>query len=143
VLLIFHSCKTKHNQPEKTGSMIEKEKSSNLNREWMLKEIYNWNDSKEIIMKSEQKAYIVIKEKMSGYGGCNRIGGNFEQVNNDLSFGPILATRMACEGVGDEIEKQFMEVLDKTGKYEIKGHFLYLKDKDGKSLAELVAADWD
>jgi hypothetical protein len=36
-----------------------------------------------------------------------------------------------------------MEVLDKTGKYEIKGHFLYLKDKDGKSLAELVAADWD
>ena len=62
--------------------MIEKEKSSNLNREWMLKEIYNWNDSKEIIMKSEQKAYIVIKEKMSGYGGCNRIGGNFEQVNN-------------------------------------------------------------
>lgn len=143
LLHTLFSCKTKQNTLEKSDTVKEEKEQANLNRQWMLKEIYSWGSSKQTIMKAEQKAYIELKEKMSGHGGCNRIGGNYEVKDNNLKFGPIMATRMACIGVGDEIERQFMEVLGKTEKYEINGHFLYLKDKDGKSLAELVAADWD
>ena len=34
--------------------------------------------------------------RVSGFGGCNRFGGSFKEMNGKLTFGDLISTMMAC-----------------------------------------------
>ncbi|MCF1715602.1 META domain-containing protein [Flavihumibacter sp. RY-1] len=71
--------------------------------------------------------------RVSGKGGCNRISGNVELLENrGLKFGAIASTKMACPDM--EQEAIFLKSLAEVNQWKIVNNVLYLQ-KDGSNLA--------
>lgn len=112
-----------------------------LKRQWMLKTVKNV--SNDLVLKS--KGYINFTDltKAGAKAGCNQIFFTTNIGSNEaISFSKMGATKMYCEEFM-KVENAFISALSKVEKYEVKGHFLTLKDKAGNVLIETVAADWD
>ncbi|MBX2983319.1 MAG: META domain-containing protein [Flavobacteriales bacterium] len=73
-------------------------------------------------------------KNLSGYGGCNRIFGEFKVSNDSISFPGLAATRMYCEAT-QKIEDGFLKALNTTRTYTLKKDELVLMG--GKELAVL------
>ncbi|MCU7959169.1 MAG: META domain-containing protein [gamma proteobacterium symbiont of Bathyaustriella thionipta] len=67
--------------------------------------------------------------KVSGSDGCNRFFGAWYGENEQLGFGAMGATRMACEQ-GLDIAHDYMQALQKVNRYEISGQQLDLFQGD-------------
>ena len=53
--------------------------------------------------------------RASGFAGCNRYSAQYTAAGDSLTFGPAMATKMACSD-GDALEREFFAVLpDVTG----------------------------
>lgn len=77
--------------------------------------------------------------RMSGWGGCNRIGGTATADDQHLTFGPVLATRMACADARlNRQETEFLTALQATTLYRLLGDTLILS-RDEEELARLTA----
>jgi heat shock protein HslJ len=77
-----------------------------------------------------------------GSGGCNRFTGSFELGGDELRFGPIVATRMACSDLVMRVETAFFDALASVTRYELDGELLVLLDDDGV-VARLAASSSD
>jgi len=67
------------------------------------------------------------ENRIAGFGGCNRINGPVQRNGQNLKFGLIIATKMACPDL--ETESRFLKLLtNRTWKYEIDGKNLILTD---------------
>ncbi|WP_246024803.1 META domain-containing protein [Paraburkholderia dinghuensis] len=51
------------------------------------------------------------QRRASGFSGCNRYTGSYTLKNGLLSFGQMAGTRMACVGLGGDIEGVFLDAL--------------------------------
>nr|WP_246356001.1 META domain-containing protein [Paraburkholderia humisilvae] len=51
------------------------------------------------------------QRRASGFSGCNRYTGSYMLRNGTLSFGQLASTRMACVGIGGEIEDAYLDAL--------------------------------
>lgn len=56
---------------------------------------------------------------VSGFAGCNRFSGTYILTENNLSFGPIVSTKMACIDSVNEIETMMLKALSKTNNYSL------------------------
>lgn len=57
-------------------------------------------------------AYLAFAEgRVSGTAGCNRLTGPYTQERNQLRFGALAATRMACMGPRGEQESRVFAIL--------------------------------
>ncbi len=56
---------------------------------------------------------------VSGSGGCNSLGGEYEVKSNEITFGPITSTLMGCEEPRMTQESFVTQVLTGTAQYEI------------------------
>ncbi|RTQ52169.1 META domain-containing protein [Hymenobacter gummosus] len=76
-----------------------------------------------------------------GNAGCNRFSGSFEQPTPEqLRFGPLLTTKMACPAL--ELEGRYLTALKAAAYYRISGDTLRLypgPPTDTAPLARLVA----
>ena len=73
-----------------------------------------------------------------GNGSCNRFRGNFfSESSNELTFSPLMSTRMSCPAI--ETESDFIRVLDQSHTYRISGDTLRLFDAANAPLARLEA----
>jgi len=80
---------------------------------------------------------------VGGSSGCNRFTGAYNQNGDELTFGPLASTRMACPPDVMEQEQQFLTMLGNVRSAEVSRPTLILKDGNGKELAELVRRDAD
>jgi len=64
-------------------------------------------------------------------GGCNTYFGSYELDGENLSFGPMIGTLMACEGPAQDVEDFFIPALDDVATYAIDGESLDLFDASG------------
>ena len=102
--------------------------STLTNTYWKLMKL----NGETVTMAGQQKreAYIQLnaeQETLKGFGSCNQFQGSFTVKGNDLSFGPVAATRIAClEGM--TVESHFFNVLELTSYYSINEHDLTLLD---------------
>ena len=72
--------------------------------------------------------------EVSGSGGCNSYGGEYEAQGNTLTFKDITSTLKACANQQvTEQEKQYFEALRAAGKFEITGDNLTIWYEDGQS----------
>jgi heat shock protein HslJ len=62
--------------------------------------------------------------------GCNRGSGDYEATEQDLTFGPIAVTRMACDNASMEVEAHVLGVLEGTVAYTIEADVLTLTNGD-------------
>jgi heat shock protein HslJ len=97
-------------------------------------------DSQPITLAPQQREpFIVLQSnRVTGYGGCNRLSGGYEQGASTLKFTQIAATRMACEQGGD-IEQSLLKALESTASWRITDDKLELLDSAGNVLAGFVA----
>ncbi|MCI5212613.1 MAG: META domain-containing protein, partial [Candidatus Electrothrix sp. ATG2] len=76
------------------------------------------------------------EQLIQGFAGCNNFTGSWFFTGNDFVFSRITATRMACP-VGMEVEDTFLQALDNSRRYTIRGDILSLHDRRGRVLARL------
>lgn len=72
--------------------------------------------------------------QVSAYMGCNRLFTNLDSANNQLSFGPVAATRMACAEHQD-LEMAFAQAIGQHSfQYRLQNKQLILQDAQGRTL---------
>ena len=76
--------------------------------------------------------------RVGGLGGCNRFGGKYETSGEQLSFSPLMATRMACPEQEMKTEQEFFAMLGKVKAMKLEGDRLDLLDGEGKVLAQFT-----
>ena len=122
-------------------SFAPQKEVSSLKRKWMLVEFQGFT-KEELIQK---KAYLDLThlEKEGGAKmGCNSIFFSVKLKNNHrIHFSGVGSTMMYCDG-NMKLEENFGKLLPTITKYQVKGHFLTLKNKNGQTM-KFVAEDWD
>jgi heat shock protein HslJ len=122
VALIVAGCST---QPAAPASDL-------LDRYWRVAQI----DGQAVTRRpGTREPHIVLRRegsRISGFAGCNSLGGTFQQDGAALRFGDKLAmTRMACVGEGDALEAAFTKALLSTSSYSVVADKLELRDAQG------------
>ena len=122
-------------------SFAPQKEVSSLKRKWMLVEFQGFT-KEELIQK---KAYLDLTHLDKGGGakmGCNSIFFSVKSKNNHrINFSGVGSTMMYCDG-NMKLEENFGKLLPTITKYQVKGHFLTLKNKNGQTM-KFVAEDWD
>ncbi|WP_424360113.1 META domain-containing protein [Methylocystis parvus] len=72
--------------------------------------------------------------------GCNRIAGMPTLSGSELTFGPMMATRMACPPPLDQVERAYMEALKNVRSYTLSGKTLVFTGEGGEALVTLERA---
>ena len=122
-------------------SFAPQKEISSLKRKWMLIEFQGFT-KEELIQK---KAYLDLTHLEKGGGakmGCNSIFFSVKLKNNHrIHFSGVGSTMMYCDG-NMKLEENFGKLLPTITKYQVKGHFLTLKNKNGQTM-KFIAEDWD
>ncbi len=122
-------------------SFAPQKEVSSLKRKWMLVDFQGFT-KEELIQK---KAYLDLTHLDKGGGakmGCNSIFFSVKLKNNHrINFSGVGSTMMYCDG-NVKLEENFGKLLPTITKYQVKGHFLTLKNKNGQTM-KFVAEDWD
>ncbi|HET9010602.1 MAG TPA: META domain-containing protein [Gemmatimonadaceae bacterium] len=114
--------------------------SALVDREWRLVSLHGQPAVPSTGMRAAGLRMSGDSLRMSGSGGCNRIGATYTLDGDRLSFGPILATRMACaDALLNRQETDFLAALQATTRYRIAGDTLILAGA-GDDLARLLRA---
>ena len=103
---------------------------------WYLLEVGGKTPERESLSKPPFLKVQSGEQLIQGFAGCNNFTGSWLFIDNEFVFSRIAATRMACP-VGMELEDDFLQALDSTRRYTIKGDILSLHDRRGKVLARL------
>lgn len=69
--------------------------------------------------------------------GCNRIAGKPTIAGSQMTFGPMMATRMACPPPLGEVERAYLEALREVRSYSLEGAALSFLGADGQPLVTL------
>jgi len=68
--------------------------------------------------------------RAAGFGGCNRYSGSYSLRGDSLSFGAVMATRMACAD-GMELEAAWHKALERVVTYSATESTLTLNAAEG------------
>lgn len=123
-----------------SGCSIFKKKSdqsgdatSLFGTEWRLCSI----GSKQMKYKEDRETVTLLvtrdPENVSGFSGCNRYFGKFTSKKDKLSFSQMACTLMACPEQDMDLERRYLESLEKVNNYTIENDTLFLR-KDEKVL---------
>lgn len=81
----------------------------------------------------------VTQQSFTGQGACNRLSGGFKLEGDQLSFGPLAATRRACFP-DDGSEARFIQALSQVRWWRQEGNELVLLADGGAIVLRLRAA---
>lgn len=79
--------------------------------------------------------------RVSGFTGCNRLGGSYLLAGDSLEFIGLTTTRMACSQPGASVEMVLMQNLESVSRWRRKGKELELLDSKGALLIRLAPAE--
>jgi copper homeostasis protein (lipoprotein) len=99
-------------------------------------------DGEAVALAAGQRAphfVLSAEDRVSGFAGCNRIAGAFDDSAERFRFAAVASTRMACPGPAGELEARFLAALDATVARSLEGHVLLLRDAEGAVRMRLVA----
>lgn len=81
------------------------------------------------------------EQRVSGADGCNRLMGNYTITGNQILFGQMASTMMACldENI-QKISANYTQALGQVQTYQVTPSTLILKDKTGKAVIQFTTA---
>ena len=91
------------------------------------------------VVSEQREHHFILKSenrRVSGSGGCNRLTGSYKLNGNQLKFGQMAGTMMACADLMDT-EKAFLQALGQVITWKITNQDLELFDAEGKLVARL------
>jgi heat shock protein HslJ len=68
---------------------------------------------------------------LAGNVGCNSFGGDYEVSGNQIIFGSIISTLMACEDPIGAQESAVLKTFTDTATYDLNGDTLTITSSDG------------
>ncbi len=77
--------------------------------------------------------------KVGGSGGCNSLGGDYKVEGDQITFGPIISTMMACAEPIMSQEGTVTKVMNESASYKIEGNTLTITKDDNVLVFESVA----
>jgi heat shock protein HslJ len=78
---------------------------------------------------------------VSGNAGCNSYNGSYQVDGDEISFGPMMSTLMACPPPVMEQESGFMAALGMVATFEVSGETLTMIDEAGEVVLEFIAVE--
>jgi heat shock protein HslJ len=75
---------------------------------------------------------------ITGNSGCNRYNASYEASGDEISFGPIAGTKMACGEPESSTETQYLHLLDSVATYEVSGRSMSMNDADGTPVLQFM-----
>src|SRR6478609_1064675 len=78
----------------------------------------------------------LAQQRVSGFGGCNRLMGGYLLDGGQLSFSQLAGTMMACDRDSMDTEQRFHAMLQKVARWRVDGEKLDLLDDSGATLAQ-------
>lgn len=99
-------------------------------RDWALVELGEWQspvgaEGQPLTLRLDSET-----ERAVGFGGCNQYGGEYTLAADSLTFGPVIATRMYCEGF-NELEQSYFSMLERVTAWQASDSVLTLASADG------------
>jgi heat shock protein HslJ len=96
-----------------------------VNTTWGLEQL----DGVRRLPQTRRQVHLIFADNDStlrGFAGCNNFNGSYQiNINSDqLRLSRFMATKMSCPNL--TFEYDFLGVLEKTTRYEIKGRQLFL-----------------
>lgn len=140
LMFFLFSCATsKNNLSSNSVTALAIENTASLTETyWRLTELMGQpiprvDNEKEIFMRLK-----IQDNSVHGFSGCNMYNGKYGLENgNRITFSKFATTLMACGDMSKE--KEFMEVLEKSDNYAIKGNILSLNKSKMAPLAKFEA----
>jgi heat shock protein HslJ len=89
--------------------------------------------------KGQREPHLILhadNQRVSGFGGCNTLTGDYTTNGDQLTFGQLTGTKMACL-TGMEQERALEEALTKVVRWRASGERLELLDDAGDTLVQL------
>lgn len=81
--------------------------------------------------------------RLTGLGGCNRFSGSYSIDGDNLTIGPVAATRMACPEPAMAAEAALFAAFDAAASFSRDEADLNLLDADGVPVAAFARTDRD
>ena len=78
--------------------------------------------------------------RMNGNVGCNSFGGDYKVSADQITFGPVLRTMMACQGPVMQQEDAVMLVFSGTAKYTVDSGKLMITSTNGETVVTFTQA---
>ena len=75
---------------------------------------------------------------LAGTTGCNQIGGEYRVEGDQITFGPIVSTLIACPDLQMAQEETMLQVLTDTASFKIEGDTLTITNNDMVLVFEAV-----
>ena len=117
------------------GSVSELE-----NNYWKLTRL---GDQSVPVLEGQREPHVVFHSengRVAGTGGCNQFSGAYEIDGEEISFGAMATTMMACPD-GKDVDLALMAALEATRSFRRTAHHLDLFDKDGEIVARFEARE--
>lgn len=95
--------------------------------DWRLTEIGGRAAEPSDVTRRPWLRFAVDSSRMNGHLGCNRGGSPFTVNGDEIRFGPMMSTRMACiDEAMNRQETALGEALQKTDRFRVSGDVLEL-----------------
>lgn len=75
---------------------------------------------------------------ISGNSGCNSYHASYEASGNEMSFGPIAGTKMACPEAESSTESRYLQLLEGVATFEVSGRSMSMADADGTAVLQFM-----
>jgi heat shock protein HslJ len=75
---------------------------------------------------------------ISGNAGCNSYHASYEASGNEISFGPVAGTKMACPEAETSTEARYLQLLEGVATFETSGRSMSMSDGDGTPVLQFM-----
>jgi heat shock protein HslJ len=76
--------------------------------------------------------------ELTGNVGCNSFGGDYKVAGDQITFGSIISTLMACEEPINQQESAVLKTFTGTATYDLNGDTLTITSEDGTTSVVLA-----
>ena len=121
-------CSSVPAQPTPSGGRL-------ANTDWLLSTLHG-----RPIASGTNLDLIFAFRQASGFSGCNRFSTTFTTDGvSSLTFGPVAATQMACDGAANLLESSYLQALGDVARYAMTADTLTLSNAQGGELMTYAA----
>lgn len=115
-----------------TDAAVETSRMETPALRWQLQQLYG-----NKLAAGTERPYLQMSPpgRLSGYGGCNQLNGAYLLEGRNLSFAPVLSTRISCNQ--DQVETDFLRAMGESRYWRAEGDLWLLLDQDGRTVAVL------